>query len=522
MVALASIVKNNPGKSTTYLGADGQQYTLSGDLSQRANNPGNLSPVSAASRQYYEQNFNVIGYVKSSNGPDVAVFATPQDGARAQQALWASPKYQNMTIEQAAKSWAASPYVNQLAAAAGVDKSTKVSDLSQTQMQQMFQVQTGIEGSRKLSIAGADGAPIERSSFFPESANSAVTAINQATAQPAPAPMPGRPAALSGAQAAAPTPATPPASLRLPSGKMIAPGVYPSSNPGHQVQITAGANGNAVITPIHNPGEIPGVIDPLHESQGTIAGSIIHKTVGDIAAKAAPVVQQATTAVQNAGTAATQAVQTEAANLGGQVSGALGGLGNLLGFGKSPTPGPQGPTLTASGSAGAPTNAMASSALQGASGAGNANGSQQGTMTANAGVAPPAQNFMAQPQPTHVAVVAQHPVTGAVQVLAAHPVANVQGRQIGSNVMDSHGNPVNVQQAPAAAPVVQRVVAPAPRPVVVAQPAAPVNVMAPVAPRVPVGVAAVANQNYYQNAMGDSGSAHSGSGGGASNGYLFG
>lgn len=41
-------------------------------------------------------------------------------------------------------------------------------------------------------------------------------------------------------------------------------------------------------------------------------------------------------------------------------------------------------------------------------------------------------------------------------------------------------------------------------------------------PKGPVGVAALANQNSYQNAFGDSGSAKSGSGGGASNGYLFG
>lgn len=357
MAKLKSIVKNNPGKSTTYVGDDGKTYTLSGDLSMRANNPGNISPVSAKSRAYYAKNFNVIGYVKSSNGPDVAVFATPGDGARAQAALWQSPKYQNMTLDQAAKSWAASPYAPQLAKAAGVSLDTKVSDLTPQQLGAITSTQNTIEGHQQLSITGDYGASIDRSSFFPEEpTNPAVAAINSATTPQAPQPMPGRPPALSGA------PASGSSNVKLASGSSIATGIYPAADGQHQVQITDDGQGNAVITKLQNPGEIPGLIDPLHENH-SIAGTIVHNTIQDMAnSGAGQAVQQAAPAVQQAATQAGNAFNSGASSVTSTIGNAFTGLGSLFGGGQPSAPTTTQPSLGASGTADAGTGASGSAA----------------------------------------------------------------------------------------------------------------------------------------------------------------
>lgn len=402
MTALTKVLSNKPGKSTTYMGDDGQTYTLSGDLAQRANNPGNISPVSKAARANYEKNYNVIGYIKSSDGPAVAVFATPEDGARAQAALWASPRYQNMTLAEAATHWAASPYVAQLGAAAGVDpNTTKVSDLTPQQMSAITTTQTGIEGNRRLTITGgANNTTIDRATFFgpnstqtadaqlalmgntgqrqPQSA--ALTAANQvAGAEPktvtAPQPMPGRPAAITGPQAAAP--ATNSGSfVTLPSGQQIATGTFPSSNPGHTVTVTDDGTGKAVITHNQNPGEIPGVIDPLHEPAGTVAGGIVQRTIQDIAAQkakeaaaatssavsaAAPGVQQGAQGAINGATAAVSAAPAAAMNY---LSGLFGGNGKAA-PGSAPAKAPT--NVFASGSAGNHQTAGSGASLTGPS-----------------------------------------------------------------------------------------------------------------------------------------------------------
>lgn len=377
MTKLVKVISNKPGKSTTYIGDDGQTYTLSGDLAQRANNPGNISPVSKKARENYEQNFNVIGYIKSSNGPDVAVFATPEDGARAQAALWASPRYQNMTLAEAAKHWAASPYVEQLGKAAGVDpNTTRVADLSPQQMQQIQTVQTGIEGSRKLSIqGGANNTTIDRETFFGPNATqqsdaqlalmgptgerlrqpAAVAAIEAATGH-APSPMPARPAAITGPQAAAPVPQQRPAGLvTLPSGKQVAPGTYPSSNPGHTITV----NADGTVSHNLNPGEIAGVLDPLNEGKNTVVGPIIQRTLNEIAAQKAKEAAAAAPAVTQAGV---DAVTGLGSTLGGFLGNAFSGAGNSL-FG--------------GGSKNTPTNAFAS----GSAAAGNRGSSGSGTLT---------------------------------------------------------------------------------------------------------------------------------------------
>lgn len=404
-----------------------------------------------------------------------------------------------------------------------------------------------IPAANNLNLSAWTNAPVAHAS----QPNSALNAITKATGPAAaPVPMPGRPAALSGSQAAAPQPATPSSNLRLPSGKSIAPGLYPSNTPGHNVSITDDGRGNAVVKKIQNPGEIPGVIDPLNESRGTIAGGIVHGVMDDIGAKVGGVMGNAY-----------QAATTQAGNAGNSLASTAGNAFNgMMSFfgGQNAQPGASSSSLEASGHVGAPTAVSGSTGLQGAAGAaaggvGNPttyvrpNGDTRQPQMVGTGPSPTGNNAFAQnalaglgpngqsgwaanayaPAPVRTTLPAA-PAAAAPQqyttqqVTVANPAyAAWQSRNVGGNVMETHGK-VNVQ-APAA-------VAPPPRTIVVAKqvpvaapPPPPVVAPAPVpvVPRKPVGVAAVANQNYYQTATGDAGSSQSGSGGGASNGYLF-
>jgi hypothetical protein len=145
---------------------------------------------------------------------------------------------------------------------------------------------------------------------------------------PPPVPMPGRPAALSAAPPApaqrpsAPTAQPVPQQVRLQSGKMATPGVYPSSDGHHTFTV----NPDGSITHNLNPGEIRGVIDPLREVNApTIAGAMIRKMLP--------------TALGNDATAFVPTIQSAAANaannLGSAFSGfgsnVLGGIGGLFG-----------------------------------------------------------------------------------------------------------------------------------------------------------------------------------------------
>lgn len=161
MTRLVQIIANDPkSKSTTYLADDGNTYVLKGDLSARTNNPGNISPTGPTARGHYETNFGAIGYLPSSNGPPVAVFPDFETGQAAQVYLWQTPAYQKKTLGQAARSWAASPYVGALVAAAGVPEDTLVSDLTPEQLNAVVSAQVGQEGDRGLTITDTNGNPV--------------------------------------------------------------------------------------------------------------------------------------------------------------------------------------------------------------------------------------------------------------------------------------------------------------------------------------------------------------------------
>lgn len=162
MVRLIKVIKNSGGsKTTVYEGDDGNTYTLKGDLAVRANNPGNISP-SAGNRQFWIDNFGAIAFVPSSPGePHVAVFPDRASGLAAQQYLWTTPAYQNLTLEKAAARWATDAYPEALVAAAGVPAGTLVKDLTPKQMQAIFAAQAAAEGSSKLIVLDADGNKLD-------------------------------------------------------------------------------------------------------------------------------------------------------------------------------------------------------------------------------------------------------------------------------------------------------------------------------------------------------------------------
>lgn len=202
-----------------------------------------------------------------------------------------------------------------------------------------FQVPQSVLNSIKVSGGAAIPAPndLNLSSWsaaptvHASQTNPALSAINQAAAQSAPVPMPGRPAALSGPQAAAPQPATPPANLRLPSGHQIAPGLYKGTDGTHNVAVTDDGHGNAVVKKIQNPGEIPGVLDPLNEHPGTVAGGIVRGVENDIGKQVSQTMGDAYTNATKAVTDTGTAIGQQASQLGTGVANAFTGLTNFLG-----------------------------------------------------------------------------------------------------------------------------------------------------------------------------------------------
>lgn len=113
----------------------------------------------------------------------------------------------------------------------------------------------------------------------------AVTAAMQSVARQAPQPQPAPSFARQQQQApaAAVAPAIP--TVRLASGQRVQVGMVPSSDGTHVLQISDDGQGNAVIKKLSNPGEIPGVIDPLREANSnTVAGGLIRSQLPKIIA----------------------------------------------------------------------------------------------------------------------------------------------------------------------------------------------------------------------------------------------
>jgi hypothetical protein len=145
----------------------GNQIRRNGSLSWRTNNPGNIS-WSPIARKY-----GAIGTYRNPNGPDqqqrgsgIAIMPDEQSGMELKKALWRDPAYMNLTIDAAIQRWAegarkqgyGSNYARDMAAAAGATLDTKVSDLTDRQLQSMFVKQRSWEGWKPGQVvSAADG-----------------------------------------------------------------------------------------------------------------------------------------------------------------------------------------------------------------------------------------------------------------------------------------------------------------------------------------------------------------------------
>jgi hypothetical protein len=132
----------------------GNQKRSGGTISWRTNNPGNVMYGSFA------KSHGAIGSAKSGDGEPVAIMPTLDHGIKMQMDLWRRPAYNNGTIDQGARRWAASvgakketsPYTMDLAKAAGVNINAKVADLSDDQLKRMVTAQMRWEGFKPGTV----------------------------------------------------------------------------------------------------------------------------------------------------------------------------------------------------------------------------------------------------------------------------------------------------------------------------------------------------------------------------------
>lgn len=151
------------------------------------------------------------------------------------------------------------------------------------------------------------------------------------------------PAVAAIADATSGTAAPMPDMVRTSTGRMIATGTYPANDGDHKVLVTNDGRGNAIVKKVLNVGEIPGVIDPMHEDPHTIAGAYIQRFMQQAKEQAGAQAADTVNAVTGgAGDAASQAVQnvTSAppiqqafADPQGTVASIASNIGNFLTFG---------------------------------------------------------------------------------------------------------------------------------------------------------------------------------------------
>jgi hypothetical protein len=172
----AEVIAAGPGW-TKVRGIDGQVYTLKGNRNWRNNNPGNLEYGNFAKSN------DAIG----TDGR-FAVFPSFNEGLEAMQnLLFETPKYSDLTIEQAISRYAPAfenntgRYTNIVANAAGVPASTKLSELSPEQRQRFVEAQIAHEGFKPGRINGNPVPPLD----IPFPGNEVATALDVA---PTPAP----------------------------------------------------------------------------------------------------------------------------------------------------------------------------------------------------------------------------------------------------------------------------------------------------------------------------------------------
>jgi hypothetical protein len=140
-----------PNKASSTKGREviiGNERRTGGSISWRTNNPGNIAYSGIA------KSYGALGYIRAADGEPVAIMPTLEDGLKLQMVQWRRPKYNNLTIDQACRTWAkavqdnprTSQYTIDMANAADASIHTKVSDLSDEQLKNMLKKQAKLEG----------------------------------------------------------------------------------------------------------------------------------------------------------------------------------------------------------------------------------------------------------------------------------------------------------------------------------------------------------------------------------------
>lgn len=155
-ITFIKVVSAGPGY-TKVLASDGNTYTFEGDRNWRNNNPGNIEYGNFAKSQ------GAIG----TDGR-FAVFPSVETGLAAQESLQFEGKsYRDKTIAQAISRYApefennTAAYAAQVAAAAGVPLTAKMSDLTPSQRQAFLAAQRKVEGFKVGTIRNDTGGTVD-------------------------------------------------------------------------------------------------------------------------------------------------------------------------------------------------------------------------------------------------------------------------------------------------------------------------------------------------------------------------
>jgi hypothetical protein len=156
-ISFVEVVDAGP-RYTTVLADDGETYTLRGDRNWRNNNPGNIE---------YGEFAKSMGAIGSDGR--FAVFPSAELGQQAQETLQFEGKnYRDKSIIDAITTYApefendSAAYAEEVAAAAGVPITTKMSELSPQQRKAFLDAQRRVEGLKPGTITSVDGEPVSR------------------------------------------------------------------------------------------------------------------------------------------------------------------------------------------------------------------------------------------------------------------------------------------------------------------------------------------------------------------------